>query len=75
MVIKMIFIILLVLIFFFISNFFYITDSFLNESYNNYLSKYRLIIVKNKNYVLLHFKNILNNENKIYKIYKNKFIL
>ena len=38
-------------------------------------NQYRLIIVQNKNYILLHFKNILNNQNKIYKIYKNKFIL
>lgn len=36
---------------------------------------YKVILVKNKNYILLHFKNMENNENKIYKIYKNKFIL
>lgn len=79
-----IFIILLILVFLFLcnffyitDNFFYITDSFINNGIdiNNNLSKYRLIVVKNKNYILLHFKNIVNNENKIYKIYKNKFIL
>jgi hypothetical protein len=36
-------------------------------------SQYKLIIVKNKNYILFHVKNQLNGENKIYKIYKNKF--
>lgn len=61
-------IILLILLFFFICD-------FSNNIENFTLSKYRLIIVKNKNYVLLHFKNIINGENKIYKIYKNKFIL
>ncbi len=59
-------IILLILLFFFISDFFYKIENFT-------LSKYRLIIVKNKDYILLHFKNIINGENKIYKIYKNKF--
>ncbi len=59
-------IILLILLFFFICDFFYKIENFA-------LSKYRLIIVKNKDYVLLHFKNIINEQNKIYKIYKNKF--
>ena len=61
-------IILLILLFFLIYDFFYKIENFT-------LREYRLIIVKNKNYLLLHFKNIINGENKIYKIYKNKFIL
>lgn len=63
-----IFIILVILLFFFVYDIF---DKIENFTF----SKYRLIIVKNKDYVLLHFKNIINGENKIYKIYKNKFIL
>jgi hypothetical protein len=63
-----IFIILLLLIFIFLIEFINKIDHFT-------LSKYRLIIVKNNNYILLHLKNINNNENKIYKIYKDKFII
>ena len=62
-------VILLMLLFFFIYDSFYIINNF-TQTINN-STEYRLIIVKNKNYILLHFKNILNNQNKIYKIYKN----
>jgi hypothetical protein len=70
MIINWIFIliILLILLFFFLYDLFYKFENFI-------LREYRLIIVKNKNYILLHFKNIINGENIIYKIYKNKFIL
>ena len=60
-------VILLILLLFFITvrkENFYISES-----------KYKLIIVKNKNYVFIHVKNLSNGENKIYKIYKNKFII
>ena len=62
-------VILLILLFFFIYDSFYIINNF-TQTINN-STEYRLIIVNNKNYILLHFKNILNNQNKIYKIYKN----
>lgn len=66
-------IILLMLLSFFLYDFFHVLEKFISNS--NYSNKYRLIIVYNKNYVLLHFKNIIDHSNKIYKIYKNKFIL
>jgi hypothetical protein len=65
-------IILLILLFFFIGDFFYIVNNFASL-YKNYLNQYKLIIVSNKNYILLHFKNIFNGSNQIFKIYKNKF--
>ena len=43
------------------------------EKFN--LNKYRLIIIKNNNYIIMYIKdpdNYINN--KFYKIYKNKFI-
>jgi hypothetical protein len=70
---NFIFIIVLILLFFIISNFFNTISTF--TQLNNILDNYRLIITNNKNYILLHFKNIIDNQNIIYKIYKNKFIL
>ena len=70
---NFIFIIVLILLFFIISNFFNAISTF--TQLNNILDNYRLIITNNKNYILLHFKNIIDNQNIIYKIYKNKFIL
>ncbi len=46
-----------------------------NENFIFEKSNIELIIVKNNNWILIHFNNIENNENKIYKIYKNKFII
>lgn len=42
---------------------------FFNYLHTNLL-KSKPIIVKNNDYILLHFKNIINDGNKIYKIYK-----
>lgn len=44
----------------------------LNENFIN--SKYKIIIVNHKNFYLIHIKNH-QTINKIYKIYKNKFII
>ena len=46
-----------------------------NENFIFEKSNVQLIIVKNNNWILIHLNNIENNENKIYKIYKNKFII
>ncbi len=67
---NLIFILSILIIFIFI----YILQ-FTNNIDNFTICKYRLIIVKNKNYILLHLKDVINNENKIYKIYKDKFII
>jgi len=67
MVKKWIFILIILLILLFI---------FTTERTENFsVSQYRLIIVKNKNWIYIHIKNMNNGENKIYKIYKNKFII
>jgi hypothetical protein len=67
-----IFIIMLILLFFFINGFVNTINNF--TKLDNKSNKYRLIIISNKNYFLLHFKNIINGSNQIYKIYKNKFL-
>ena len=66
MVLNFNFIIILIIILILI----YFND--LNENFTN--SKYKIIIVENKDYYLFHIKNNQTN-NKIYKIYKNKFII
>ena len=47
-------------------------SSDLNENFTD--SKYKIIIVDYKNFYLIHIKNH-QTINKIYKIYKNKFII
>jgi len=59
---------------FFLLLFFIIIICFINTTFENNELKYKLIIVKNKNYILIHYFDIINKKNFIYKIYKNKFI-
>lgn len=65
-------VILLILLFFFIIDIVKAISNFMQITNNS--NQYRLIIVSNKNYFLLHFKNFINDSNQIYKIYKNKFL-
>lgn len=55
-----------------------LSDEIFNEIQSqkeNFMTKYKrkIIIVTNSKFVLIHFKDLNNNKNKIYKIYKNKF--
>jgi hypothetical protein len=52
----------------------YIFIFFTNKIEKFNLTKYRIIIIKNKNYDMIYLKNENNINNKIYKIYKNKLI-
>lgn len=67
-------ILLILLISILIFNFIYSLDNFISK-YNIDLNISKIIIVNNKNYILLHFKNNNKFSNKIFKIYKYKFIL
>lgn len=59
-----IFIFILVVILIFLNTF----DS---EHFYSKTNKYNVIFINHKNYQIIIIKNMSNNENKIYKIYKN----
>lgn len=67
-------ILLILLITILIFNFIYSLDRFVSK-YNINLNICKIIIVNNKNYIFIHFKNTNGFSNKILKIYKYKFIL
>lgn len=62
--IILMFVFILVLIFIFNNNSFYRNIDF----------NYKIIIVNNNNYTLIHINDKQNNIKQIYKIYKNKFV-
>ncbi len=50
-----------------------VCEYFIVKKYEKFISKYGMTIVRNSRYIMIHINSPIDDENKIYKIYKDKF--